>query len=311
MSKIRLVCIVGGFVPLLTIGLVAAGQHGSHPSQSQTLVDVVRGATAQFLDPEVALAAGYVPKPFCVSGPDQGAMGVHFVNPALVMDGQLDPERPESLVYESKEGHLRLVAVEYIVFADAWSAHNPQPPALFGQLLNYIAAPNRYGNPILRAPRVGMERQSVWHLRRLESASVLCRAFAKRIGLFHAVRDRWDSKTTPDAPSSMTTDCCATPDACIDVRDFLTSANSWRWGAGNAGSDNGYVVLRSDIPRICAHGLRETDSSRARLICLDPGSTGDNLPTCRCPHDGGVSIALQRPQRSDHGTRGRLDPACW
>jgi hypothetical protein len=144
-SKIRFVCVVGGFVSVLTVGSAAAGQHGMQ--QSQTLVDVARAATAQFVDPEVALAAGYVPKPFCVSSPNQGAMGVHYVNAALVTDGQLDPERPESLVYESKNGRLRLVAVEYIVFADAWDAHNPKPPALFGQLLNYVAAPNRFGNP--------------------------------------------------------------------------------------------------------------------------------------------------------------------
>ena len=146
MSKIRFVCVVVGFVPLLTIGSAAAGQHEMHRSP-QPLVDVVRDATAQFADPQVALAAGYVPKPFCVSGPEQGAMGVHYVNAALVKDGQLDSERPEALIYESRNGRLRLVAVEYIVFADAWSAHNPLPPAVFGQLLNYIAAPNRFGNP--------------------------------------------------------------------------------------------------------------------------------------------------------------------
>jgi hypothetical protein len=144
-SKIRFVFIVGGFVGFVALGSAAAGQHGGQ--QPQTLVDVARAATAQFVDPEVALAAGYVPKPFCVSGPDQGAMGVHYVNAALVTDGQLDPERPEALIYESKNGRLRLVAVEYIVFADAWDAHNPKPPALLGQLLNYIAAPNRFGNP--------------------------------------------------------------------------------------------------------------------------------------------------------------------
>ena len=108
----------------------------------------MQAATERFLDPEVAVASGYVPKPFCVTGPEQGAMGVHYVNGPLVGDGQLDPEKPESLVYESRNGRVRLVAVEYIVFADAWHARNgPQPPALFGQLLNYIAAPNRYGNP--------------------------------------------------------------------------------------------------------------------------------------------------------------------
>jgi hypothetical protein len=139
--------VVVGLVALLTIGSAAAGQHESHSSQSPTLVDVVREATAQFLDPEAAIAAGYVPKPFCVTGPDQGAMGVHFVNAALVKDGLLDPQKPETLVYESRNGRLRLVAAEYIVFADAWNAQNTVPPTVMGQLMNYIAAPNRFGNP--------------------------------------------------------------------------------------------------------------------------------------------------------------------
>jgi len=131
---------------LMTLDALAAA---SQPDMQgpETLVDIARAATAPFRDPNAAIAAGYVPKPFCVSGPDQGAMGVHFVNAALVKDGQLDPEKPESLVYESKDGQLRLVAVEYIVFADAWNAANPAPPALYGQLMNYIAAPNRFGNP--------------------------------------------------------------------------------------------------------------------------------------------------------------------
>jgi hypothetical protein len=147
MSLKRAKWIAGALAPLLIIGLGGAAQLESHSSQPPSLVDVVRAATAQFVDPEAALAAGYVPKPFCVSGQEQGAMGVHYVNPALVTDGLLDPERPEALIYESKDGRARLVAVEYIVFADAWFAHNAQPPALFGQLMNYIAAPNRFGNP--------------------------------------------------------------------------------------------------------------------------------------------------------------------
>ncbi len=150
MNNRTFLSIVVALAMVLTVGLAAAGQHESHQFQAQppTLVDIVRAATERFLDPEVAVASGYVPKPFCVTGPDQGAMGVHYVNGPLVVDGQLDPEKPESLVYESRNGRVRLVAVEYIVFADAWHARNgPQPPALFGQLLNYIAAPNRYGNP--------------------------------------------------------------------------------------------------------------------------------------------------------------------
>ena len=145
-SRVRTILVL---TMVLTVPLGAAGQHEAHHFDAQpgALVDMVRAATERFLDPEVAIASGYVPKPFCVTGPDQGAMGVHFVNPSLVADGQLDPEKPEALVYEPKNGRLRLVAAEYLVFAAAWHAHTAQTPTLFGQLLNYIAAPNRYGNP--------------------------------------------------------------------------------------------------------------------------------------------------------------------
>jgi len=131
---------------VLAGGPIAAGQHEGQVAQP--LVDTVREATARFLDPEVAVAAGYVPKPFCVSGPNQGAMGVHFVNPTLVPDGKLDPQNPETLVYESKNGQLRLVAAEFVVFKADWEAQgNKQTPMVMGQLLNFIAAPNRFGFP--------------------------------------------------------------------------------------------------------------------------------------------------------------------
>jgi hypothetical protein len=37
-------------------------------------------------------------------------MGVHYVKDALVRDGQLDPERPEALLYEMRNGKLFLLA---------------------------------------------------------------------------------------------------------------------------------------------------------------------------------------------------------
>ena len=44
---------------------------------------------------------------------------------------------------------MRLVGVEFIVLADAWTKAHPAgpPPALDGNLLNYVDAPNRYGLP--------------------------------------------------------------------------------------------------------------------------------------------------------------------
>lgn len=83
-------------------------------------------------------------------------MGIHYVNPSLIGDGVLDPQRPEALIYEQRNQKLRLVGVEFILIADAWHAANPPEvtPALLGQLFHYIAAPNRYGLPAIYALHV-------------------------------------------------------------------------------------------------------------------------------------------------------------
>ena len=64
------------------------------------LIDKVRNATARYLDINVAVAEGFVPATPCVSGPDTGAMGVHFVLPARITGGVLNAEQPEALIYE-------------------------------------------------------------------------------------------------------------------------------------------------------------------------------------------------------------------
>ena len=112
------------------------------------LVETVVRATQQFRDPEEAIAAQYVPANACVSGPQEGAMGEHFIKGALVFDGQLDPQQPEALIYEQRTGKARLVGVEYIVIAEAWHTNNGEAtPALMGQLMHYVGSPNRYGLP--------------------------------------------------------------------------------------------------------------------------------------------------------------------
>jgi hypothetical protein len=112
------------------------------------LVETVRHATAQFQNVEEATKAGYADPLVCVSGPEEGAMGVHFGNAELLNDGALEPEHPELLVYEPKDGLLHLVAVEYIVLAEAWDAKHPTtPPLLLGHLFHYVGSPNRYGLP--------------------------------------------------------------------------------------------------------------------------------------------------------------------
>lgn len=143
MNTKHLTWLVLGGVGLLSVGAAAAEYLGYSP----TLVDVVLHATERFQNPDQAIAEGYAPMPSCVSGPEEGAMGIHFLNGNLVGDGELDAERPEALVYEAKNGRMRFVAVEYIVFADAWHENHQAPPVLMGQQFLYVGSPNRYGAP--------------------------------------------------------------------------------------------------------------------------------------------------------------------
>ena len=125
--------------------LFAQDMSHSHQTAPAKLVQDVRNATRQFLDVNNAGPAGYGPAFGCVSGPDHGAMGIHYVNGALVGDGEIQLEYPEALIYEPVGNARRLVGVEYIVDAATWlKAHNNVPPSLDGQDFQLVAAPNRF-----------------------------------------------------------------------------------------------------------------------------------------------------------------------
>jgi hypothetical protein len=135
-------------VACTSAALAGANDRHDETASEATLVETVRRATERFQNAQEALDAGYTAQQVCVSGPEEGAMGVHFVNPELFGDGQLDPSHPELLVYEPKHGQLRLVAVEYVVDAATWDRNHPtMTPSLLGQLFHYNGSPNRYGSP--------------------------------------------------------------------------------------------------------------------------------------------------------------------
>ena len=126
---------------------VAGQQHQGAHTNEDSLVHIVRDATRPFQDVSNAVTAGYGKFLGCVSGPQEGAMGVHYVNGAFVQDGQIDAMKPEALMYESRNGRLRLLGVEYIVMAEAWHATHTEPPVLGGQVFHYNGSPNRYALP--------------------------------------------------------------------------------------------------------------------------------------------------------------------
>src|SRR5689334_7206053 len=63
------------------------------------LIKIVREATERFKDVAQAEKEGYALQFGCVSGPDNGAMGLHFVNGALVNGGVVDANRPQIVIY--------------------------------------------------------------------------------------------------------------------------------------------------------------------------------------------------------------------
>ena len=132
-------------------GAQASLRHDSSHNQKEStnvLVRTVRDATERFRDVSVAEAEGYSLLFGCVSGPDSGAMGLHYVNLALVGDGVLDPARPEIVIYEPlPDGRLKLTGADFLVFAADWHANNAATPQLMGQLLHLFESPNRFGLP--------------------------------------------------------------------------------------------------------------------------------------------------------------------
>jgi hypothetical protein len=143
--KNKYVVVIGLVALSLLVATSVAMASANSAKPAKTFPELVRQATAQFKN--VEKATGYALLHGCVSGPQEGAMGIHFANGGLVGDGKLDVMTPEALLYEPKDGKLQLVGVEYIVFAEAWHANHDAPPVLMGQLFNYSGAPNRFGIP--------------------------------------------------------------------------------------------------------------------------------------------------------------------
>jgi hypothetical protein len=147
--------ILCGVWALLLLGIAVGALTGqiaysqSPKNDSLPLIDKVRHATARFRDINVALAEGWAPATPCVSGPDAGAMGVHYIQPARKADGTVTAGAPQLLIYEPlPNGAVRLVGVEFLVTVSDWEAKNGAVPAMLdGNLMNLVSSPNRFGLP--------------------------------------------------------------------------------------------------------------------------------------------------------------------
>ena len=136
--------------------LAQTGHTHPNPTNNQltqaqgVLLQAVRDSTARFKDVSVAESEGYSLLFGCVTGPDSGAMGLHYVNMALVGSGVVDATKPQILIYEPQpDGRLRLIGADFLVLADQWDKAHPGQgaPQLMGQLFHYFESPNRFGLP--------------------------------------------------------------------------------------------------------------------------------------------------------------------
>ena len=129
----------------VAINSLQAQNHADHQQQNSKLVEDVRNATKQFLDVNNTGPAGYEPAFGCVSGPDHGAMGIHYINGAQVKKNEIDIEYPQALIYEPIGNKRQLVGVEYIVDMKKWlKDHDGATPSLDGQDFQLVGAPNRF-----------------------------------------------------------------------------------------------------------------------------------------------------------------------
>ena len=111
---------------LAAFAAAALAPAGSAIAKQARLSDV-RAATAGFHRVAAAKADGRdVLKDAagiaCIDNPGVGGMGIHYVNGGLV-------------------------AVEYVVFKDAWDKAHSRRPSLFGHRFDEVEAGNRYGLP--------------------------------------------------------------------------------------------------------------------------------------------------------------------
>jgi hypothetical protein len=118
-------------------------------NRASALIKIVRESTERFKDVAEAEREGYALQFGCVSGPDQGAMGLHFINMDLVGKGIIDATKPQIILYEpTADGRLKLTGADFLVDAKQWDddkTHKPGPPELYGQLFHYFESPNRFG----------------------------------------------------------------------------------------------------------------------------------------------------------------------
>ncbi len=134
-------CLVAAAVTML---IAAPGSVGHAQGENPTVppeLEAARTALDKYRDPVLAVHDGYFSTLGCIEYPsgggegtmryEPGEMGVHFLNMQLI-GPELDPAKPQVLIYEPAGDKLRLVAAEWFVPVEAAGSERPM---IFGKEL--------------------------------------------------------------------------------------------------------------------------------------------------------------------------------
>lgn len=105
------------------------------------LLELLQGmaVTAPYLDEAKAIEAGYAATDDCVDSP-AGAMGLHYMNLGLLPDGNINPSKPQVLLYIPTESGPKLAGFEYFMPLGPPGSPIPDPappaPTVAGRMFN-------------------------------------------------------------------------------------------------------------------------------------------------------------------------------
>jgi len=95
------------------------------------VIATLQRVTARYHNLSAAIDDEFVLLHPCEARGDEGPVGTVYVNIERLMDGVIDPQRPDALIYEpTRNGGLRLVGVEFAIPKPLWTG--AEPPKFFG-----------------------------------------------------------------------------------------------------------------------------------------------------------------------------------
>ena len=104
----------------------------SQESETNTTLATLRRVTARYHDLAAAVDDDFVLLHPCENRPDEGPVGTVYVHMGRLLDGVIDPELPDALIYEpSKNGRAKLVGVEFAMPYALWT--ETEAPTFLGE----------------------------------------------------------------------------------------------------------------------------------------------------------------------------------